>query len=161
MSSDDASRVEIARLLARLAHRFADREAILWRSGYDEASWTTLEAEATRRMLADADRGENGGIIAFARALLEARAALIFASDGTGEDNATTLPRGSRGSASGPHTFADPETTTSEGTSPFVVPADAAEAFQKDVEDPASTTPRPNFGTTMNSYVAPTEKRRR
>lgn len=151
MSSEPPAPVgEVARILARLAHRFADREAILWRAGYDEASWTTLEAEATRLLLADADRGEHGGIVAFARALLEARAALLFANEPfvTDQDNATTLPRATTKQT----TFADHETTTSEGNSPFVpdVPPIPPPPIP-----PAGAAPKPGLAITLNSSVSP------
>lgn len=154
MSSEAPGPVgEVARILARLSHRFADREAILWRAGYDEASWTTLEAEATRLLLADADRGEHAAIVAFARTLLEARAALLFANEPavTDQDNVTTLPRATVKQA---HTFADHETTTSEGN-PFVpeVPP---------VPPSPVVGPKAGLAITMNSSVSPLpEKLRR
>ncbi len=142
---------EVARILARLSHRFADREAILWRAGYDETSWTTLEAEATRLLLADADRGEPGAIVAFARALLEARAALLFANQpqSTDHESATTLPRGDRvdsgARATRPIHFADPETTTSEGNSPFV----------PEPVVPPPPAPKQHLAITLNSQFSP------
>ncbi|MFO0616993.1 MAG: hypothetical protein U0414_30640 [Polyangiaceae bacterium] len=149
MSSQPPAPVaEVARILARLSHRFADREAILWRAGYDEASWTTLEAEATRALLAEADRGDAKAIVAFARALLEARAALLFANDreSTDNDTATTIPRARTANA-----FADHETTTSEGNSPFVEP----------LPPPPPPLPKPHLGTTMPSYAPILDKPRR
>ncbi len=58
-----------ARILARLAHRFADREAILWRGGLDEGRWTALEQE----LLADLDGAPPAKLAAFARAFVAAR----------------------------------------------------------------------------------------
>jgi hypothetical protein len=66
----------VARLLARLSHRFADREAILWRQGHDEDSWATLEERALARVRDDLARGETSTAAVFARAFSEARAEL-------------------------------------------------------------------------------------
>jgi len=67
----------IARLLARLAHRFADREAILWRAGYDEDSWSKLEERALVALQADVEAGDGKTARAFARELIRARLELV------------------------------------------------------------------------------------
>jgi hypothetical protein len=152
-SQPPAPVAEVARILARLSHRFADREAILWRAGYDETSWTTMEAEATRMLLAEADRGDTQAIVAFARTLLEGRAALLFATDRevTDHDTATTVPRATR-----LNMFADPETTTSEGNAPL------GEAPPPPAPIPPPPVPvKPSLGTTMTSSYSPVDKPRR
>ena len=73
-----------ARILARLAHRFADREAILWRSGLDEERWTALE----RSLLVELSSPTGGAeaMAHFAKAFAEARLELTRAAFTTAHD---------------------------------------------------------------------------
>lgn len=57
------------RILARLAHRFADREAILWRGGLDEERWSSLEQDLLREL----ENASPGDLAEFARVFLDAR----------------------------------------------------------------------------------------
>ena len=76
-----------ARILARLAHRFADREAILWRSGLDEERWAALE----RSLLLELSSPTGGAeaMAHFAKAFAEARLELTRAAFATAEDQRT------------------------------------------------------------------------
>ena len=67
----------IARMLARLAHRFADREAILWRAGHDEASWSRIEEDMLAQLRDEVDRGELSTARVFVREMVQARLELI------------------------------------------------------------------------------------
>jgi len=62
-----------ARLLARLAHRFADREAILERNDLSDARFLELERRTIRSML----MATPARLCAFAVAFVDARAELL------------------------------------------------------------------------------------
>jgi hypothetical protein len=117
------SAAALARLFARLSHRFADREAILWRAGYDEDAWSSFEEDELARLRADLARGDASIATAFVAAVIEARfeltspdgrdgAAGAVSSEGA-DENVPTLPRGAPTRPS----FAQ----TLQSASPFVI----------------------------------------
>lgn len=65
-----------ARILARLAHRFADRSAVLEIRGLDEMGFDALERRAMSYLSAATSRGDATLSAAFASELLAARRAL-------------------------------------------------------------------------------------
>jgi hypothetical protein len=107
-----ATTAAIARLLARLSHRFADREAILWRAGYDEDSWSALEEDVLARLRDDLARGDPGAASAFVGAFIDARFELtgpdapatsdgpvMVSSQPISDESVPTLPRAKPGFA--------------------------------------------------------------
>ncbi len=74
--SADADLVTYATLLARFAHRFADRAGILDARGLAEGEFAALETAVLGRLQAAATTGNVGTLNAFAWAIVCGRAAL-------------------------------------------------------------------------------------
>ena len=132
-----------AKLVARLAHRFSDREAILWRGGLDEDGWAALErttlAELSRPGASDAE------LAAFAKAFIAARLELTRGSAIPGpppssEDAAPTVP--------GPTRRPTLELGTPRDAGGYEIPI-----RQGAVDDPSTDHdhPREDFSRTVHS----------
>lgn len=72
----DADLVTYATLLARFAHRFADRAGVLDARGLAEEDFAALESAALRRLQAAATDGDLATLNAFASAIVAGRASL-------------------------------------------------------------------------------------
>jgi hypothetical protein len=70
-----------AAIVARLAHRFADRAGVLDVRGLDEDRFHHLEQEVLGRVQRAAAGGDDGPLAALGRALLEARVELLSQED--------------------------------------------------------------------------------
>lgn len=148
-----------ARILARLAHRFADREAILWRGGFDEERWSGLERELLAEL--GAVSTSPAALAEFGRAFVEARLELTRSSLAP-----SGLPNG---------TAPSPPTVAAPTLQPFAVqvPAGPAAAIhaspihaspgQPSGDDPISVTPHSGdegVPTLPKGGLAPTHSER-
>jgi len=103
----------VAQIIARLCHRFADREAILWRAGHDEESWSKLEERALVQMREELDRGSFATVRAFVEEMVRARLDLVRPSPEP-EGVSSAAPTIAQFARTLPAVFEAPSTDTNE-----------------------------------------------
>jgi len=80
-----------AAVLARLGHRFADRQGVLEVRGLDEASFGRLERDVLSWLEDRARAGDPQPLLAFGRAVIQARLALIGEAEPVDTDEPVTV----------------------------------------------------------------------
>jgi len=113
----------VAQIIARLCHRFADREAILWRAGHDEESWSKLEERALDQMRDELNRGRFVIARAFVEEIVRARLDLVRPSHEP-EGVSSAAPTIAQFARTLPAVFEAPSTDTNED--PFSITVTSA-----------------------------------
>jgi hypothetical protein len=108
-----------ADVCARLTIRFADRGAVLWRAGFDDASWARLEGMCLAALEDPGPDGERRRV-RFASAFAEARRVLAEPLEAAERSEAApTVPRASfTESVAAPTVVAEPAPTVAEPPAP-------------------------------------------